>query len=99
MIGSIQSKANITGVVKAVETIIGEVTAGCVIGDVELGRIVVEQVEGETYDGVYDITPTVEEQTLETRGKKMRDDVTILEIPYYTTTNLSGGYTAIIGGN
>lgn len=54
---------------------------------------------GDIYDGEYVVTPKAwEEVVLETQGYLMRDDVTVLEIPYYETSNLSGGKTAIIGG-
>ena len=50
------------------------------------------------YDGAYEITPLPYTDTLmETSGKRMTDDVTVLAIPYYETTNESGGYTVIIG--
>lgn len=53
----------------------------------------------EPYDGEYTVIPQPYDATvLPTRGKAMRDDVIIMEIPYYTTTNEKGGYTAIIGG-
>lgn len=51
-----------------------------------------------TYTGAYEVAPMAfESQTLDTENKKMLHDVTVHEIPYYLTTNLSGGYTAIIG--
>jgi len=50
------------------------------------------------YDGGYEVTPLAgTEQILATHGKRMEDDVVVLAIPYYETTNESGGYTAIIG--
>lgn len=49
------------------------------------------------YTGEYEITPTITTQTLETKDKRMVDDVTVDAIPYYETTNPSGGYTVIIG--
>ena len=53
----------------------------------------------DIYDGEYVVTPKAwEEVILETQGYLMRDDVTVLEIPYFETSNLSGGKTAIIGG-
>ena len=56
-------------------------------------------IEAETYDGAYEVTPKAFDETvLETEHKLMQHDVTVLEIPYYETSNLSGGYTAIIGG-
>ena len=51
-----------------------------------------------TYDGSYDVTPLPgAEIILETADKRMLDDVTVREIPYYETTNEAGGYTVIIG--
>ena len=52
----------------------------------------------ERYDGDYVVTPSGEEQILDTDRKIMRRDVTVEAIPYYETTNESGGYTVIIGG-
>lgn len=50
------------------------------------------------YEGPYTVRPAPhEEQVLGTRGKRMADDVTVQEIPYYLTSNPSEGYTAIIG--
>lgn len=53
---------------------------------------------GLPYTDAYEVTPTMEEQVLQTRMKTMRNDVTVHAIPYTKTTNPSGGYTAIIGG-
>jgi hypothetical protein len=51
------------------------------------------------YDGEYTVVPQpYEAVVLPTISKVMRDDVIVAEIPYYTTTNEKGGYTAIIGG-
>lgn len=49
------------------------------------------------YEGDYIVTPRVnEEVVLETSDKLLTDDVTVLEIPYYETSNISG-YTVYIG--
>ncbi len=50
------------------------------------------------YRGETTVTPSVDPQTLPTADTVLREDVTVREIPFYTTTNPSGGYTAIIGG-
>lgn len=51
------------------------------------------------YHGSYDITPLPEEdQTLQTMGKMMDDNVIVREIPYFETSNPQGGVTAYIGG-
>lgn len=50
------------------------------------------------YDGEYVVTPLAWEQTvLNTDGLLMRDDVTVLEIPYYRSSNPHGGDTIFIG--
>lgn len=52
----------------------------------------------ESYKGVYTITPKIDSQTMRTKNKKMEDNVTVLAIPYYETSNLTGK-TVYIGGN
>lgn len=49
------------------------------------------------YTGAYDVTPKTVAQTLETKDKKMKDNVSVLAIPYYEVGNASDGETAIIG--
>lgn len=52
----------------------------------------------DIYDGEYVVTPMpYEAQILETKAKTMTDDVTVLAIPYYETSNVSG-ITIYIGG-
>lgn len=53
-------------------------------------------IPGDHYDGPYTVTPSTQQQTLATTYKTMMQDVTVEEIPYYETSNLSGGYTVII---
>lgn len=65
-------------------------------GDVIWGAdeyIPVVTSDAPPYGGPYEVTPATYEQTLDTDGTFMRDDVTIHEVPYYKTTNDSGGYT------
>lgn len=60
---------------------------------------IVHDSGAEEYDGEIEVRPEAfQEQILPTKNKILRDDITIQPIPYYETTNLSGGYTAIIGG-
>ena len=49
------------------------------------------------YNGPYEVDPRKVEQTLETEEKSMREDVVIKAIYYAETTNVGGGYTAVIG--
>lgn len=53
-------------------------------------------VGGRPYEGDYIVTPKVEQQTLDTKGAIMGDDLTILAIPYFETSNNSGGNTVYI---
>lgn len=53
---------------------------------------------GIQHDGPYEVTPTFEEQTLETKDKTMRENVTVLSIPVVEVGNVQGGKTLIIGG-
>ena len=54
--------------------------------------------DGDPYEGPYIVTPLAwQQQTLETKDKLMQDDVTVLEIPYFETTNPQGGSTIYIG--
>lgn len=50
----------------------------------------------EPYTGEYEAVPSRHSQVFATAGKSMQGDFTVVEIPYYTTTNIGGGYTAII---
>ena len=62
------------------------------------GFINISQRSADIYDGEYIVTPKpFIEQTLETRDKMMINDVTVLEIPYFETSNISG-ITVYIGG-
>ena len=49
------------------------------------------------YTGAYVVEPRKVEQTLATKNKSMREDVTVNAIYYSETTNIGGGYTAYIG--
>lgn len=56
--------------------------------------------EYETYTGAVTVTPKPNQTTvLNTRDKVVNSDITVLEIPYYSTSNLAGGNTVYIGGN
>lgn len=50
------------------------------------------------YEGSYVVEPDIIPQSLPTRDKIMREDVSISEIPVYEVSNSSGGVTATIGG-
>lgn len=50
----------------------------------------------ETYTGDYAITPTVTAQVIPTKNRYLTDDMTVKEIPYYETSNTTGGNTVYI---
>lgn len=52
----------------------------------------------DEYEGVTDVIPTTDVQVLETKKKVVKTDITVREIPFESVSNLSGGYTATIGG-
>lgn len=54
--------------------------------------------ELDPYEGAYAVTSKAhEEQVLETKDKRMTGNLTVREIPYWETSNTSGGTTAYIG--
>ncbi len=51
------------------------------------------------FPGPYLVTPEAWfEQSFETAGKRMTQDLVVDAIPYALTSNTAGGYTATIGG-
>lgn len=60
-------------------------------------KAVVVGVESITYEGSYEVTPTVEGLTMETKEKYMKNDVNIRPIPFFSVGNNSGGNTVYIG--
>lgn len=60
-------------------------------------QTVTEYVGGDKYEGDYIVTPRVEAQKMETKGKVMLDDVTVKAIPYHEVSNINGGKTVFIG--
>lgn len=56
------------------------------------------EVSVPSYQGEYVITPKpFNNEVLQTNGFKMENDLTVLKIPYYQTSNETG-YTIYIGG-
>ena len=67
------------------------------------GSIVVPEVVGEAteyYAGDYEVTPRAKSSVvLNTEKKIMKQDVVIKKIPYYETSNASGGTTVYIASS
>jgi hypothetical protein len=51
---------------------------------------------GDIYTGSYSVTPSFEEQTLNTRYKQLEDNIVVVPIPIFRTSNNSGGITVYI---
>ena len=52
-----------------------------------------------TYEGEYTVVSQLEaDTTMQTKGKKMAQDVTVLKIPQHAVSNEAGGITLILGG-
>ena len=64
---------------------------------IEIAKSLPDSEAGEYYTGEYEVTPKVKMQTLGTKEKVMKNDVTIKEIPYAEVTNLANGKTVTIG--
>ena len=52
-----------------------------------------------TYQGPYEVTPSVDGTTLETAQKLLTDNVEVSAIPYFNVGNTAGGSTVYIGTN
>lgn len=78
----------ITGNISPVRKISGNITYGVGEGDVS-----------PIYEGDYNILPLAFQETvLPTKDKKLINDIVVKEIPYFETSNPSGGNTVYIAG-
>lgn len=61
-------------------------------------QVVERQTDVEKYTGEYTVTPQpFDETVLDTHQKLLTDDITVLKIPYFETSNEHGN-TVYIGG-
>lgn len=87
VVGKIRNEAQVIGRVQVADSI---KTAGVAVGEFY------DNID--YYDGDYVVKPKAYEQTvLETDGLCMRDNVVVLEVPYFETSNIQNGYTVYIG--
>lgn len=84
----ISSIGGIMGTLSGQGQISGQLSgAGSLIGELS----VPEYIGGTEYSGEYTITPLANQnQVLETAGKMLTDDITVLKIHYYETSNTNG---------
>lgn len=67
--------------------------------DTQFGEVVeVMPDDVPSYEGDHEITPTFQEQLLDTSGLLLEEDIRIEPIPLSRVSNNSGGTTVIIGG-
>ncbi len=63
-----------------------------------VANVIYQTEDVEAYGGSYEVTPKVtREQTLETKRKVMKDNVTVHKMPQFEVSNEAGGYTLILG--
>lgn len=67
-----------------------------VSGNIQAGISAASGGVFQMYNGSYDITPSVDSQTLATKDKLMSNNMVVEGIPYYETSN-DYGYTVYIG--
>lgn len=88
MEGTITPTLRVSGSLSGASRVSGTLSGG---GTLTGALSVPETVSGAYYDGDYEVTPRAHEAvTLATEGKTMRDDVTVFQVPYYVTSNVSG---------
>lgn len=88
VIGTVSPLIKTKAKIDSKKTITGKVTYGNGTGEYV-----------PVYDGDYEIVPVAfQDITLPTKDKKMMGDVVVKEVPYYETSNLSGGVTVYIAG-
>jgi len=90
IVGDVSSKASVQGYVS--------ISPLSLSADVSLGRVTIIHSDMPDYDGEYEVTPSIEAQTLNTKNTTMRDDVEIHKIPYYDVVN-QYGRTIYIGSD
>lgn len=67
--------------------------------DADFGEII-EMIDSDIprYEGDLEIVPTFADQTLDTSGLLLEEDIKIEQIPIARVSNNAGGMTVIIGG-
>lgn len=61
--------------------------------------VTVNMVDIPEYSGSYVVIPDTKDQQLETKNKRMTDDILVKEIPYYETSNQQNGITVYIANS
>lgn len=93
LIGTLKTNSSMAGIISDANSITGIIKDN---GVIKYETNLDYSSSYPSYDGSYDIIPRVDEQTLETKNKVLRDDVLVESIPYYQTSNPYGN-TVYIG--
>lgn len=89
LVGKITAQGNLSAKINMVASLVG------VVSKTKIYRSGYE--EHEVYDGSYEVTPKVTEQSMHTKDKLMAEDVKIKSIPFFSVSNETGGNTVYIG--
>lgn len=65
-------------------------------GRLSTAAVSVYEYDTETYDGEYVVKPKATQQTLDTEGKRMAQDVAVLAVAQSCVANSAGGNTFTI---
>lgn len=66
--------------------------------EVDFGEVIkVTETDIPYYTGPYEVTPSVDAQTLHTAKQVMDDNVQVHAIPFFDVSNPAGGTTVYIG--
>lgn len=67
------------------------------IFEVDFGEVFISgDNEFDAYDGEYEFIPSIEQQTIHTAEKYVKEDIVIKAVPYSEVTNISNGKTVTI---
>ena len=97
MIGDIKSTATLIGKISSKATLTGVMYTRTILSDSAECNIKVVHATLPNYQGEYEATPSLNDQTFLTNETSMRNDFVVHKIPYYEVENQSGGLTAVIG--
>lgn len=94
MEGTISCRCTLSGVLSPVASLSGTLSPrSSLTGTLTIPRTVMPN----PYEGAYEVTPRAHDPViLSTRSKTMTDDVTVLKVPYYETSNIYDGKTVFI---
>lgn len=93
MRGTTNQSENLTGTMNAVGNCVGSLAGvSNLVGTYEKST----QYFVPEYTGEVEVTPTSGEQLLETKNKKLKDNITVHATPYSSVSNPYGGNTVTI---